>query len=1107
MRIKVRRVIAMPLIFILMFTSCLYIYPKQVEAKESSLYQGNGFEVKFYLDSVYEDGYNARIELTNTSSQTIEDWTLDFSFTENISSAWNGMFSKLEDGAYQIQNAGWNQDIKAGETITFGFSGSCTQTPNEPTNYKLLGKQCTADPKDYYVTCDLVEQWSSGYIVKISIKNLTAYTIKDWMLEFTSQNELESMWGASISNNTDGTYQVRNNNNNQNISAYNTVSFNYMVTSNTYNEPSNYKLFYQSLDSNLVESLAPTTSTTEEPIKSAEPTVTEEPPTANPTESILPTVSEVPDVSEIPVSSETPKESEDPEEIDMTDTDGDGLIDVLEDLIGTDLNITDTDGDLLTDYEEVYLVGTDPLLIDSDGNGIMDANDDFDLDGLSNKEELKIGTSAVTKDTDYDGLNDGEEKNQYGTDPLNEDTDKDTITDGDEILLGLNPLLADSDGDGISDNEEKVEQTFSTAIEDEEKSEVTNVEVEFAGTGNIQNTTEITNVYGVDLYSSDLVGLVGVPIEIETDSEFDNATITFSYDENKLGEVEEENLVIMWYDEENHDYVQMDSTVDQDNNTVSCDTTHFSVYTLIDKKAWDEFWSEPIQYHYLNYMDIAVVCENTREMYDLADAVTMIGTNVAGNMTILDHICEIEYGKDAYLEFEFGRESEFAKGEINDDFYDALVYRAEKNREYVLEQGYNASKGIELAIQELNKLNSGNEKAILLLSSGNGLDNTENAVKLAKENNISITTVNFNNTKEYSSTFKTIAEKTDGKYIDTSSYNINRYDDLCEIATNAVKAFKRRGMKDLDGDGLKDIYELYGVKASNGTIIKTDYKKADMDSDELTDKEELNLKQNKETGEVVAFLCSLPTKKDSDEDGLIDSRDAKPNKAFSKRFILADGLDYFPYNAKKDYEWSANEVNYEMSNATYVDNITKSELLDIKDRAKTTYKTFGALLGGKLLKRFVSEKGGTYEFSCRNLLTNSHNASVHFDNNVEKLIKVCKESVKKKDTLYFATSPNYAFTGTSSADGIFETVRDIGTFISINSSLCGMTCKCTNKGSYFTMELKYYILDYYDWDYKNDVKIGLPGSAVSSQELYKLEKAKMAKAFRVVGSATYYIDF
>ena len=61
---------------------------------------------------------------------------------------------------------GWNQDIRVGETVNFGFSGSCTQTPNAPIDYKLVSTQCTAESIEYDITCDLVEQWSSGYIVQ-----------------------------------------------------------------------------------------------------------------------------------------------------------------------------------------------------------------------------------------------------------------------------------------------------------------------------------------------------------------------------------------------------------------------------------------------------------------------------------------------------------------------------------------------------------------------------------------------------------------------------------------------------------------------------------------------------------------------------------------------------------------------------------------------------------------------------------------------------------------------------------------------------------------------------------------------------------------------------
>ena len=51
------------------------------------------------------------------------------------------------------------------------------------------------------------------------------------------------------------------------------------------------------------------------------------------------------------------------------DTDGDGLFDLIENNIGTDINKVDTDGDKLTDYDEFTRLGLDPLNADTDGNG------------------------------------------------------------------------------------------------------------------------------------------------------------------------------------------------------------------------------------------------------------------------------------------------------------------------------------------------------------------------------------------------------------------------------------------------------------------------------------------------------------------------------------------------------------------------------------------------------------------------------------------------------------------------------------------------------------------------------------------------------------------
>src|SRR5262249_42215765 len=91
----------------------------------------------------------------------------------------------------------------------------------------------------------------------------------------------------------------------------------------------------------------------------------------------------------------------------------------------------DSDGDGIPDDVELAN-GLDP-------NNPLDALQDFDHDGLTNFQEIQLGTDLRRADTDGDGLSDGREV-ALGTDPLVFDTDGDGIGDGLEVATGSNPL-------------------------------------------------------------------------------------------------------------------------------------------------------------------------------------------------------------------------------------------------------------------------------------------------------------------------------------------------------------------------------------------------------------------------------------------------------------------------------------------------------------------------------------------------------------------------------------------------------------------------------------------------------------------------------------------
>ncbi|MEP2058824.1 MAG: gliding motility-associated C-terminal domain-containing protein [Maribacter litoralis] len=100
----------------------------------------------------------------------------------------------------------------------------------------------------------------------------------------------------------------------------------------------------------------------------------------------------------------------------IVDSDGDGLTDEEETMLGTDSNNPDSDGDGINDGQEV-MDNTNPLDDCDSLGGTPLTESDCDDDGLTNSEEANLGTDPDIADTDSDGINDGQEVSD-GTDPL-----------------------------------------------------------------------------------------------------------------------------------------------------------------------------------------------------------------------------------------------------------------------------------------------------------------------------------------------------------------------------------------------------------------------------------------------------------------------------------------------------------------------------------------------------------------------------------------------------------------------------------------------------------------------------------------------------------------
>ncbi|MBD3192022.1 MAG: hypothetical protein GF308_15350 [Candidatus Heimdallarchaeota archaeon] len=153
------------------------------------------------------------------------------------------------------------------------------------------------------------------------------------------------------------------------------------------------------------------------------------------------------------------------------DTDEDGLLDGDEHYeYSTYPGDPDCDDDGLLDGEEILIYNTNPNQADSDGDKMpdgfeadagldpldpTDASGDLDEDGLDNYREWYFGCDPTERDSDQDGLEDGEEYWTYGTHPGIADYDQDELNDYEEIILyKTNPNNNDTDGDGLLDGYE-----------------------------------------------------------------------------------------------------------------------------------------------------------------------------------------------------------------------------------------------------------------------------------------------------------------------------------------------------------------------------------------------------------------------------------------------------------------------------------------------------------------------------------------------------------------------------------------------------------------------------------------------------------------------------
>lgn len=279
---------------------------------------------------------------------------------------------------------------------------------------------------------------------------------------------------------------------------------------------------------------------------------------------------------------------------DTTDTDSDGLTDPIEEYYGTDKTKPDTDEDGLTDFFEIKSSSTNPLVIDSDENGTNDADEDFDEDSLTNRQEQENNCNPHSDDTDMDGLTDYDEINTYNTKPDIADTDEDGLDDGDEIELGLNPLVQKTDGETLDS-----ERTFTQELEkDNISAELLSEDnaaipaLTLTANGNINNEVIISGTSSNDF--SDSRAIIGEAIDITGDN-ISEGTISFKLKDegtsllavDDTDETFNTNLICKYNEDGSNEY--LDTDYNASTKTLTADIDEAGTYFVLNvQNLFDE---------------------------------------------------------------------------------------------------------------------------------------------------------------------------------------------------------------------------------------------------------------------------------------------------------------------------------------------------------------------------------------------------------------------------------------------------------------------------------------------------------------------------------------
>ena len=176
---------------------------------EPYIFDYDSFRVEWKVVSHWEGACNVSVSLTNKSEETIHNWNLSFLSEDEIINPYNARITSegSNGNKWTFKNLEYNQDIRSGESIQFGFQVKYGERMDIPFSYSIDSSEKKVSDADYEISDQIISSWDGGAVGELRIVNNKDTAIEDWTVTVRTDAVFLTVWGGNIKKVSEDTYE------------------------------------------------------------------------------------------------------------------------------------------------------------------------------------------------------------------------------------------------------------------------------------------------------------------------------------------------------------------------------------------------------------------------------------------------------------------------------------------------------------------------------------------------------------------------------------------------------------------------------------------------------------------------------------------------------------------------------------------------------------------------------------------------------------------------------------------------------------------------------------------------------------------------------------